>query len=110
MLARGAALARTWGEPTGGPRRLGMLSRYPGSWTRPGTPQVVFVGVLDFHPHHVARQRGFRRSGTPRRRFPGVGHAAANGAFFIDFIYQHQDFAPHFLLQTLGRDLLLQPA
>ncbi|SLO14686.1 Uncharacterised protein [Klebsiella pneumoniae] len=27
------------GEPTGGPRRLGnALSRYPGSWTRPGYP------------------------------------------------------------------------
>ena len=38
-LPGGAALARTWGEPTGGPRRLGnALSRYPGSWTRPGYP------------------------------------------------------------------------
>ncbi|RJK60041.1 hypothetical protein CMV62_19715, partial [Klebsiella pneumoniae] len=28
------------GEPTGGPRRLGnALSRYPGSWTRPGYPR-----------------------------------------------------------------------
>ncbi len=39
-LPGGAALARAWGdEPTGGPRRLGnALSRYPGSWTRPGYP------------------------------------------------------------------------
>ncbi len=40
-LPGGAALARTWGGgvPTGGPRRLGnALSRYPGSWTRPGYP------------------------------------------------------------------------
>ncbi len=38
-LPGGAALARTWGVPTGGPRRLGnALSRYPGSWTRPGYP------------------------------------------------------------------------
>ncbi len=40
-LPGGAALARAWGdEPTGGPRRLGnALSRYPGSWTRPGFPR-----------------------------------------------------------------------
>ncbi|PLC78471.1 hypothetical protein B6I40_07480, partial [Klebsiella variicola] len=39
-LPGGAALARTLGgEPTGGPRRLGnAISRYPGSWTRPGYP------------------------------------------------------------------------
>ena len=38
-LPGGAALARTWGVPTGGPRRLGnAISRYPGSWTRPGYP------------------------------------------------------------------------
>ncbi len=38
-LPGGAALARTWGVPTGGPRRLGnAISLYPGSWTRPGYP------------------------------------------------------------------------
>ncbi len=38
-LPGGAALARAWGVPTGGPRRLGnAISRYPGSWTRPGYP------------------------------------------------------------------------
>ncbi len=39
-LPGSAALARAWGgEPTGGPRRPGnALSRYPGSWTRPGFP------------------------------------------------------------------------
>ncbi len=39
-LPGGAALARAWGdEPTGGPRRpWNALSRYPGSWTRPGYP------------------------------------------------------------------------
>ena len=38
-LPGSAALARAWGEPTGEPRRPGnALSRYPGSWTRPGFP------------------------------------------------------------------------
>ncbi|SLO32641.1 Uncharacterised protein [Klebsiella pneumoniae] len=65
--------------------------------------------MLDFHPHHVARlNAGFAVQVHRAVDFRSVGHAAANGAFFINFIYQHQDFAPHFFLQTLGRDLLLQ--
>ncbi len=38
-LARQRCACAGLGEPTGGPRRLGnALSRYPGSWTRPGFP------------------------------------------------------------------------
>ena len=53
--------------------------------------------MLDFHPHHVARlNAGFAVQVHRAVDFRSVGHAAANGAFFINFIYQHQDFAPHF--------------
>jgi hypothetical protein len=73
------------------------------------TPQVIFVCVFNFHAYDITRfHLAFAIQIDRTVDFRGIGHAAANRAFFVNFIDHHQNFSGRLFLQALGGDLLLQ--